>query len=92
VGYALGKSGRKAEAQKMLADLTKLSKQTYISPWKLAVIASGLGNNDQTLDYLEKAYTGHEHDMVFSKIWPMFDNVRSDPRYQDLMRRVGLPQ
>jgi TolB-like protein/DNA-binding winged helix-turn-helix (wHTH) protein/Tfp pilus assembly protein PilF len=90
VGYALGRSGKKAEAKGMLDQLIKLSKETYVSPWKLAVISAGLGNNDQTLAYLEQAYAGREHDMTFSKIWPMFDALRSDARYKDLERRIGL--
>jgi hypothetical protein len=51
-----------------------------------------LGNRDKAFAWLEKCYRGREHDLVFSKVWPMFDSIRSDPRYQDLMRRVGLPQ
>jgi len=57
-----------------------------------AIVYPGLGDKDKAFFWLEKAYQGREHDLVFSKVWPMFDSLRSDPRYQDLMRRVGLPQ
>ena len=67
-------------------------KGTYISPWWLAIIYPDLGDKDKAFFWLEKAYRGREHDLVFSKVWPMFDSLRSDPRYQDLMRRVGLPE
>lgn len=58
----------------------------------MAIIYSDLGDKDKALFWLEKCYRGREHDLVFSKVWPMFNRLHSDPRYQDLMRRVGLPQ
>jgi hypothetical protein len=58
----------------------------------LAIVYPDLGEKDKAFFWLEKAYHGREHDLVFSKVWPMFDSLRLDPRYKDLMRRVGLPQ
>ena len=92
VAHAKALAGDKAGAQKILADLLALSRRTYVSPWCFMWIYAGLGDNDQTLLWLEKCYQGHEHDMVFARVWPMSDSLRSDPRYKDLIRRVGLPQ
>jgi TolB-like protein/DNA-binding winged helix-turn-helix (wHTH) protein/Tfp pilus assembly protein PilF len=90
--HAKAISGDKAGARKVLADMERLSQRTYVSPWWPAIIYSDLGDKDKAFYWLEKCYQGHEHDLVFSKVWPMFDPLRSDPRYKDLMRRVGLPE
>jgi hypothetical protein len=50
-----------------------------------------LGDKEQAFAWLEKCYQMREHDLVFSRLWPMFDSLRSDPRYEDLMRLVRLP-
>lgn len=92
VADAKALSGDKAGARKILSDLQKLSQRTYVSPWWMAIIYSDLGDKDKALFWLEKCYQGREHDLVFSRVWPMFNRLHSDPRYQDLMRRVGLPQ
>src|SRR5215469_159427 len=84
-------SGDRAGAEKIVADLQQLSKRTYISPWTIAIIYSGLGDKQRAFIWLEKCYQGREHDLVFSKAWPLFDSLRSDRRYQDLERRLGLP-
>jgi tetratricopeptide (TPR) repeat protein len=85
--------GDRAGARKILVDLQQLSKRTYVSPWWPAIVYPDLGDKDQAFAWLEKCYRGREHDLVFSKVWPMFDSLRSDyPRYQDLMRRIGLPR
>jgi hypothetical protein len=56
------------------------------------VIYVQLNDKDRAFEWLQKAYEGHEHDLVFANAWPLFDNLRSDPCYQELVRRVGLPQ
>ena len=91
VARAQALAGDKAGAQQMLRDLQRLSHRTYVSAWWFAVIYTGLGDKDQVFVWLEKAYQGREHDLAFSNAWPMFDSLHSDPRYQDLIRRVGLP-
>lgn len=92
VADAKALSGDKAGARKILSDLQKLSLRTYVSPWWLAIIYSDLGDKDKAFFWLEKCYQGREHDLVFSKVWPMLNDLHSDPRYQDLMQRVGLPR
>jgi hypothetical protein len=64
----------------------------YVSPGELAVLYAGLGDKEAALSSLEKAYAAHDLQMQFLKIDPHFDSLRSDPRFQDLMRKVGLPQ
>jgi tetratricopeptide (TPR) repeat protein len=92
IAHDMALSGDKAGAEKILADLQQLSKRTYVSPWLLAMIYPDLGDKEKAFTWLEKCYERREHDLVFSKVWPMFDGLRSDPRYSDLMRRIGLPQ
>jgi TolB-like protein/DNA-binding winged helix-turn-helix (wHTH) protein/Tfp pilus assembly protein PilF len=92
LAHDMALSGDKAGAHKILAELQQLSNRTYVSPWLSAMVYPDLGDREQAFVWLEKCYRGREHDLVFSKVWPMFDVLRSDPRYQDLMRRVGLPQ
>ena len=92
LAHDMALSGDKAGARKILVDLQQLSKRTYVSPWWPAIVYPDLGDKDQAFAWLEECYRGREHDLVFSKVWPMFDSLRSDPRYQNLMRRVGLPQ
>ena len=92
VAHARALSGDKPGARKILAELERPSNDTYVSPWWSAIVYPDLGDKEKAFYWLEKAYRGREHDLVFSKVWPMFDSLRSDPRFQDLMRRVGLPE
>jgi len=91
IAHDMALSGDRAGAEQIIADLQQLSKRTYVSPWLLAMIYPDLGDKEKAFIWLEKCYERREHDLVFSRVWPMFDSLRSDPRYQDLMRRVGLP-
>lgn len=92
VAYAKAQAGDKRGAQKILADFRKLPRETYFSPWGFAMMYAGLSDKDQAFIWLEKCYEVRDHDLAFSKVWPVFDTLRSDPRYKDLMHRVGLPQ
>ena len=91
LGYAYAVSGRRREALEALNELKVRSQQSYVSPYFIALIYAGLGENDRTLDWLEKAYQERHPYLAFLKVEPVFRNLRSDPRFQDLVRRVGLP-
>jgi TolB-like protein/DNA-binding winged helix-turn-helix (wHTH) protein/Flp pilus assembly protein TadD len=90
LGYAYGVTGRRREALEMLARLEKLSHERYVSPQGPAIIQLGLGNRDQAMAWLEKAYDARAFEVLgFSG--PLFDRLSGDPQFQDLLRRMRLP-
>jgi serine/threonine protein kinase/Tfp pilus assembly protein PilF len=84
-------SGNRAEAQKLLDALKEPSKWTYLSPYNIAMVYAGLGEGDQALAWLERAYQERSYYMSWLKVDPGVDNLRSDPRFQDLVRRMNFP-
>lgn len=91
LGYVYARSGRRDEALKALEQLKQLSKRGYAPPYHFAWIYTGLGEKDQALTMLEKVYEERTQHVVDLKVHPMFDELRLDPRYQDLLGRVALP-
>jgi eukaryotic-like serine/threonine-protein kinase len=91
LAHTYGISGRAKEALQVLEDLTKLAKHKYVAPHFLAGIHIGLGENDCAIEYLEKSYEEHSHWLIYLHIDPSMDALRSDPGFQDLLRRVALP-
>jgi TolB-like protein/DNA-binding winged helix-turn-helix (wHTH) protein len=90
LGHVYGLAGQKGKAIQMLEELTAMSKQRYVSPVDFAILYAGLGDVDATFRWLENAYQTRAtrvHELKFM----YFDNLRPDPRYADLARRVGLP-
>jgi eukaryotic-like serine/threonine-protein kinase len=93
LAHAYATAGKRAKAEKILRELLQKSKTSYISPYMIATIYSGLGEKDRAFEFLEKAYDERSPDIpYFIKADLRIDNLRSDPRFQDLLRRVGLPQ
>lgn len=92
LGNIYAVSGRRNEAQQVLDELKELAKRRYVSPYSVALIYGGLGDKDATFEWLEKAYRDGAYGLLYLKTGPVWDGVRSEPRFQDLMRRVGLPQ
>ena len=92
LGYAYAVSGQVDEARQKLNDLKELSAEAYVSPKHFAVIHAGLGEKDQALEYLEKTYQERDEMQRFIKVSPIFDNLHSDPRFIELLSRVGLPK
>jgi tetratricopeptide (TPR) repeat protein len=90
LGLGLASSQQPAEARKILDQLKGRSQQTYVQPMWLAVIYIALGDKDQAFDWMQKAYEDRSAWLVYLKVDPLFDNVRQDARFTDLMRRVGL--
>ena len=83
-------SQKKHGANEMLDKLNELSKQQYVSPYEVATIYIALGNNEQAFQLLEEAYAEHSFHLVYLNVSPQFKSVRSDPRFQDLVQRLGL--
>jgi tetratricopeptide (TPR) repeat protein len=91
LGFGYGVTGKRIEAQKVLDKLNELSRQKYVSPVFMAKIYAGLAEKDKAFEWLEKAYEDHSIVSVgYIKTNPMFDPLRSDPRYADLLRRTNL--
>jgi tetratricopeptide (TPR) repeat protein len=83
--------GKRGEGEKILRDLERESKSAYLSPYMIATIYAGLGQKDRAFEFLEKAYLERSLDLSwFLKADPRIDSLRSDPRFQSLLRRVGL--
>lgn len=85
--------GRRAEAEKILRDLERKSKSVYVSPYFIATIYAGLGEKNKAFEFLKRAYLERNLDISWSiKADLRIDNLRSDPRFEALLRRVGFPQ
>ena len=87
--YAL--AGQKNEANKILNELLEMNKRRYVTPAALANLYIGLDNKDQAFFWLEKAFQERSNYLAYLKVFPILDPLRSDPRFADLVRRVGLP-
>ena len=92
LGYTFAKSGQRAEAMKVIDELKALSIERYVSPANLAAVYSGLGEADLAMESLEQAYEMRSRSVVWLRVWPQFDNLRMDPRFTDLLNRIGLPE
>jgi len=89
LGYSLAKTGRRNEAEAILKKL-ETSKE-YVSPAELAVLYLGLAEKEKALSSLERAFAAHDLQMVHLGVDPHYDPLRSEPRFQELIRKVGLP-
>jgi len=91
LGQAYGLAGERAKAEKVLVRLSEQSKRNPDSWYFAAPVYLGLGHRERALNCLEKAYTARAHALASLKMDPRLDGLRSEARFQDLMRRVGLP-
>lgn len=91
LAHTLGAAGRTKEALQILDDLTKLAKQKYVAPYFFAGIHIGLGESELAIEYLQKCYEEHSHWLIYLHLDPGMDDLRDNPGFQDLLRRVGLP-
>ncbi|HEX4594526.1 MAG TPA: protein kinase [Bryobacteraceae bacterium] len=90
LGHTFAVSHQEGEAKKILDQLKERSQQTYVQPSLIAVIHAGMGDKNQAFDWLQKAYDDRSAGLLYLKVDPAFDSVRSDSRFLDVLRRVGL--
>ena len=91
LGHLYGVMGRKKEARDVLSELTKRAGQQSVSGYQLALVHIGLGDNEAAMEALQQAYREHATLLSYLKMDPRFDPLRSDPRFQDLLRKMNFP-
>jgi len=90
LGHAQARAGKKADAEKVIERLKELSKQQYVSPFQTAVIYAGMDERKLALDWLEKSRDERFNWLPFIKVDPVLKNLRSEPRFIDLTKSLGL--
>ena len=90
LGYTYARCGKKAEAQERLNELVELSKRGYLPAGAMAIVYVGLGDRDRAFHWLTKSVEERGVNLPFLEVEPLFDPIRSDPRFRDLLRRVNL--
>jgi len=90
--YTYGLAGKQAQAEKGLRKLLAWNQRESIDPIVIVPAYIGMGDNDQAIAWLEKAFAQHSNGLTGLKVDPLYDPLRGDPRFQDLLRRVGLAQ
>jgi tetratricopeptide (TPR) repeat protein len=90
LGYVYAISGRQAEGREMLAELRKRAKREFIDPYYIAIVYLGLDEQEETFVWLNKGFEERSVWLLWLKVEPKFDRLRSDARFVDLVRRVGL--
>jgi TolB-like protein/Tfp pilus assembly protein PilF len=90
LGLAYATDGKMDDAQKMMASFKTAAKKRYIPPTYFGILLAGLGDKDQAFKWLEKALTERADGLTWLNVEPMLDDLRDDPRFHDLVRRVGL--
>jgi TolB-like protein/DNA-binding winged helix-turn-helix (wHTH) protein/Tfp pilus assembly protein PilF len=91
LGHAYARTGRRADAEVILAQLFERSKTENVSPFVIASIYEGLGDREKALNWLDKAYQDRSNALVFLKVDPELDTLRSHPRFRELQRKLNLP-
>ena len=92
LGFTYGLAGQKSDAKKVLDELLELNKSRYVTPAAIAWVYIGLGDSERAFIWIEKAYEERSNFIAYLGVVPIVDSLHSDPRFSDLLRRVGLPQ
>lgn len=91
LAYVYAVSGQRSKARELIHSLIGRSKNRYVSPYYIAAVYVGLGEAEQSVDWLEKACDDRTSELMFIKLEPIFDPIRSHQRFQVLLQRIGLP-
>jgi tetratricopeptide (TPR) repeat protein len=93
LGHAYAVSGRRAEAMRLIEELKGWSERGYDPLANIALVHAGLGQNDEAMRWLEKAYQARSAWLIYLSLraGPRWDALRSDARFQNLLRRIGFP-
>ena len=91
LGYAYGVNGREADARRILEQLNVIaSRGQYVSPVHVAFVYEGLRDHDNAVAWLERAYRARDEYLVYLNVYPEFRDLHGDPRFQEILRKIGL--
>jgi hypothetical protein len=90
-GFVLGQTGRRTEAQQVISALNQIAQTRFVPPFGFALVYAGLGDRDAAFEWLEKSYEARDLGMVFLLVDPRWESIRSDKRFDDLLRRCRFP-
>jgi len=90
LGYAYAKAGRRAHALAKLEELKTFAEKNNVPNYNFAMVRNGLGETEEALNYLEKSFTAREVQLVFLKVDAHWDNLRSEPRFIEFMKRMNF--
>ncbi len=90
IGFIYSVTGKKDEAKKVLNQMLEQSKKSYIAPWMITAVYAGLGQKDKAFEWLEKSFKERDHWLTYLKTSPLVDNLRSDPRFPKMLKRMGF--
>jgi tetratricopeptide (TPR) repeat protein len=91
-GYAYGRSGRRSDAERVIERFREISKTQYVIPSFVAVVFGGMGEKDKAFAELDKSIELHDSWFRWAKVEPLFDPLRDDPRFKEMLRRMNLPE
>ena len=92
IGEEFSKSGYPGVLQSWLEGLNEVSKRGYVSSYVMAQIYARLGNKSESMARLERAYADRDSNLTYLKVDPVFDDIRSNPQYQALLEKLGIPR
>jgi tetratricopeptide (TPR) repeat protein len=90
LGHVYAASGRREEAERVLDQLRERQKQSHVSPYDFTIIYTALGERERAFESLEQAFENRSEALVWLKVDPRLDPIRTDPRFIHIQRRVGL--
>jgi len=91
MGNAYARMGRTEDARVMISRLEEHVRKDGVGRFEIALVYAGLNEKDQAFAWLEKSYAAHDKGLTYLRIDPCLDPLRADPRFQDLIHRVGFP-
>jgi tetratricopeptide (TPR) repeat protein len=90
IAHTYARSGQPDKALSILLDLREIAKTAYVPILASVIVYDGLNDVDSALNALDVSLSRRESNLVFLKVWPLFDAIRHHPRFQEVERRVGL--
>jgi TolB-like protein/Flp pilus assembly protein TadD len=91
LGAAYARTGQRAKARALLAEVSDIAKKEHVSPLRFAWILANLGDTEEALKRMEESYEQREPMLWWLNVTPLLDPLRSDPRFRELLRKIGLP-
>jgi serine/threonine protein kinase/Tfp pilus assembly protein PilF len=92
LGYMHGMLGQAGQSEMILEHLQRLSRHEYVSPYLFAIVYTGLGRKDEAFRWLNRGIEAHDYGVLGMLVDPVFESLRTDPRFEECLQRIGFPQ